>query len=231
MPVPVFLDFIPPNDIPDLTELHILEGPTVSGPFSEIEVVTSIGTAGNYISSHTTPNALSNTDWFVIQWKNAAGVFTPTSAAVKGGTRSLVAEIVSRAMLRDATINEEVAVQEAEAAISDYYNTIDPYSINVLTVSPKIKSGLTNLTLARSYITKAITTSNKNKWVAGLVSLDNSSGSAGISTQTVQALIDLANKDLGRSLSFKLLLEEVEVAGGFKQIVAADLSRTIIEIA
>lgn len=229
MPVPVFLDFIPPNNIPDLTKLHIYEAPVKDGPFTEIEVVTAIGTQGSYLSSYTTELAASLTDWFVIQWEDSHGSLTPFSAAVQGGTRSLPAEILSRMMLRDAGINEAIGLQEAEAAISDYYGVTDPYTIDPATVSPKILSGLTNLALARTYITRAITSSEKKKWVAGLVSLDTSSGT-GLSADSVKALIALANADLGRNYSVILLLDEIEVAGGYQQIVAVDLSRSLIEV-
>lgn len=229
MPVSVHLDFIAPNQIPDLTKLHILEGPSKDGPFNEIEIVNGVGAQGAYLSSYTTELATNKTDWFVIQWEDAKGAVTPLSAAVQGGTQSLVAEIVSRMLLREPTLDEAIALQEAEAAVSDYYNTIDPYSIDPSTVSPRIKSGLTNYALARSYITKAITQADRKQWVAGLVSLNTASGSA-ITPDVVKALLDLANRDLGRSMSFKLVLKEIEVAGGFTQIVAQDISRSIIEV-
>lgn len=229
MPVPVFIDFIAPNEMPNLVKLHIFEAAAKTGPFTEIETLTSIGVQGSYISSYTTALATSKTDWFAIQWEDDKGALTPMSAAVQGGIRSLVAEITSRIMLRDSSVNEEVAVQEAEAVVADYFGVLDPYSVDPATVSPKIKSGLSNLALARSYITKAITSSQSNKWVAGLVSLDSSSGK-GVTTDVVKSLIELANYDLGRNFSIVLMLKELEVAGGNKQIVAADLSRSIIEV-
>jgi hypothetical protein len=225
----VFLDFIAPNGTPDLTKLHIFESPSKDGAYTLIETVTAIGTQGNYISSYTTDDATSATDWFVIQWEDSKGAKTPFSAAVQGGTRSLVSEIVARMLLRDSALNEAIAVQEAEAAVSDYFNILDPYSIDPSTVSPRILSGLMNLALARTYISRVITTSDKSKWVAGLVSLDTSSGQ-GLTAASVKALIDLANRDLGRSFSIKLLLEEIEVAGGFRQIVGWDITRSIIEV-
>lgn len=230
MPASVYLDFVAPNEIPNLTKLHIYEAAAKDGPYSEIEVVTPVGTQGAYISSYTTNLATSVTDWFAVQWEDSKGALTALSDGVKGGTQSLVAEIVSRMLLRDSSLNEQIAVQEAEAAVSDYYSVVDPYTVDPSGVSAKILSGLTNLALARTYITKAITSSSKNKWVAGLVSLDTSSGST-VDANTVEALLKMANNDLGVNFSAILLIEEIEVAGGYtQQIVAADLSRSIIEV-
>lgn len=232
----VFLDFVPPNDIPNLVSLYILEATTKDGPFNEIEEVTEIGTSGNYITTYTTENATSKTNWFAIFWEDDKGAQTPYSAAVQGGTRTLVAEIVSRVLLRDPSINEAIATQEAEAAISDYYGVLDPYSIDPETVPPNVISGMTYYTMARCYISSAVSTSTAatagGKWVAGLVSLDTSSSSKATSIwDNIENLLRVANRELGRSYSIVALMEEITVAGGYRRVVGADLSRLIIEVA
>lgn len=234
MAVSVYLDFIPPNQIPNLAKLHIFESADQNGTFDEIEVVTPVGSTGNYITSYTTDKATSASNWFTIQWEDDKGALTDMSDPVQGGTRTLVYEIVQRVLLREPNLSEEIVVQEAEAAISDYYGVIDPYSIDPSTVSPKILSGLTNLTLARTYISRTIsaTATEGTKWVAGLVSLDTTSGSSKSAdpVDRVKALLALANHDLGRNYTVIMLLEEIEVAGGYQQVVAQDLSRSIIEV-
>lgn len=227
------LKFIPPSE-DNIVALRIYEGVSNQGPFNQIERVTSIGTYPNYIDEHETTLAASGTDWFTIAWEDSAGYVGPMSQAVQGGTDTLVGILVARIMLRDSTINEIIAAQEAEAAISEYFGVDDPFSVSPSSVSPRILSGLTSLALARSYITKAIiSTSTANaKWTAGIVSMDNSSTSSSSTNlaATVKSLLDMANRDLGRNYSVILLMEEITVAGGFKQIVAADLSRAIVEI-
>lgn len=227
------LKFIPPVE-DNIVALRIYEAATKDGPFNQIERTTAIGTAPNYIDEYETTLAASGTDWFTIAWEDDKGFTSPLSQPVQGGTDTLVGILVARIMLRDSTINEIIAAQEAEAAISEYFGVDDPFSISAASVSPRILSGLTSLALARSYITKAITstTTANAKWTAGIVSMDNSQSSSSSSnlTDTVKSLLEIANRDLGRNYSVILLMEEIQVAGGFRQIVAADLSRSIIEV-
>lgn len=233
MAASVFLDFIAPNEIPDLVSLHIFESSVPEGPFNEIEEVTAIGAQGSYITSYTTDMAVAVTDWFTIQWENSKGALTDMSAPVQGGAQSLVAEIVSRVLLRDSSLNEAIVAQEAEVAVSEFFKTQDPLSIPLQGVPLKTLSGLTYYTMARSYISKAVevTSVSGGKWIAGLVSLDTSSSSTKTSYwDNIAQLLKAANLELGRSYSVILLLKEIQVAGGYSQIVAEDLSRTIIEV-
>jgi hypothetical protein len=225
----VTLDFIPPYD-PDIVALHIYEASAKDGPFSEIERATAVGTYPNYITRYVSTLAINSADWFTIAWENAAGEISPTSSAVQGGTSTLVGIIVQRMLLRDSSLDEAIAAQEAEAAISDYFVVVDTSTIDPTTVSPKVLSGLTNLALARTYITKQITSSATGRWTAGIVSMDNSSANSAKSAETIKALIDLANRDLGRNFSVVLLLKEVTVAGGMKQLQGVDLSRLLLEV-
>src|SRR5262245_35971053 len=100
----VRLDFTPPG-IPDVIELHVEEAPDSGGPFVQIDTADS-GTYPNYISSYTTQLATSTTYWFRIRWETLQGVFTPYSAPLQGGTKTLVQEIVDRVMLRNPSLNE-----------------------------------------------------------------------------------------------------------------------------
>src|SRR3954468_12144865 len=154
----VALRFIPPN-ARDLLRLHVWESPTQGGVFTKIDTTTEIGVYPTWIDSYTTALATSKSDWFSIQWEDAKGALSELTAPMKGDTSSLVGILVDRMLLRDPTLNEIIAAEEAEAVISGYFNVLDPYSIDAATVSPKILSGLTNLALARAYLTSLITSS------------------------------------------------------------------------
>lgn len=225
------LNFLPPQ-ADNIVALHIYEAGAKDGPYVEIERTTAVGTYPNYISDYTTTFATSTGDWFAIAWEDDAGNVGEMSAGVLGGSSSLTQKIVDRVALRDASLDERVVAQEADAVISDYFGVLDPYTIDPATVSPAVISGLTMLTMARAMIAKTLTSSSTaNKWAAGIVSMDNSTTSGSSNpTATIEKLIDLANKQLGRNYSVILLMEEIEVAGGVKQIVAADVSRSIIEV-
>lgn len=228
MPVPLTLDFQPPAE-PDIIALRVYEAASPNGVFSQIDRTTAVGSYPNYITRYVTPSANVRTDYFAIAWENSAGEVSEMSAPVQGGTTTLVSQIMNRMMLRDPSLNEIIATQEAEAAISDYYGVVDPFTVDPSTVSPKILSGLTNLALARSYMTTLVTSSQANKWAAGIVSMDTSS-SAGKSVDLAKQLLELANNDLGRSFSYVMLMEEISVAGGFRRLAGVDLTRSIIEI-
>lgn len=224
----VRLDFVRP-EIQGLVKLHIYEAAVKEGPFDSIEEVAAIGAYPNYISYYTTNLAASADDWFTIAWEDDKGALTPMSVPVQGGTTSVIAQLVNRMLLRDPSLNETIAAQEAEAAVSWYFNVADPYTIDPATITARVMSGLTNLALARSYMTRAITSSQANKWSAGIVSMDTSTGQQ-VTAQTVKQLLDLAAQDLGKSLSYVLLLKEISVAGGFKRVTGVDLTRSILEI-
>lgn len=233
MPVSVALEFIPPDE-PDLLALHVYESSAMDGPFVEIDVTQAIGAYPNYVTRYTTQSALAITDWFAIAWENTANVVGELSASMQGGTSTLVSEIVNRVMLRDPMLNPIIVGQEAEIAVAEFFGTTDPLSIDPDAASPQVMGGLTYYTMARSYTSSAVSSSTTEggKWVAGLVSLDTSSASSKSSVwDNIENLLRIANRELGKSYSLKLLLAEIEVAGGYRQIVAADLSRTIIEVA
>lgn len=219
------LRFVPPNDTADLTTLHIFEAPASTGPWVEIDTVTAIGTQGSYIDHYTTDLASSETDWFMIQWEDSKGGKSEPSAAIQGGTTTLVSEIVSRVSLRDANVSEEVAAQEAEAAIESIFGTT---AIDPATVTRQELSGLTLLTLARCYLMVVYAFQHAQKFSSGLISVDTGVKSAR-TLDDIQKLINAANTLLGRNYSAILLMEEVTVADGVKQLVDVDVSRLIVE--
>jgi hypothetical protein len=148
---------------------------------------------------------------------------------VQGGTSSVVAQVVDRMMLRDPTLNENIAVQEAEAVISFYFNVLDPYTVDPATVTPSQLSGLTMLALARCYVVNMLTVGQTQSYTAGLI--QQNTGSVTKQQGNIDGLITMANRLLGISTSFVALIEEIAVAGGdYKKLVAVDLSRTIIEV-
>lgn len=226
----VTLEFLTPTDT-DIVALHIYESNAAGGSFTEIETVTAIGTFPNYISTYTTNLAQSATDWFSIAWENAGGVVSPLSQPVQGGTSSLVGIVTDRVMLRDPSLNQNVVEQEAEYAIGEYFNTTTPFSVDVASVSLKTMRGLVTLTLVRSYLSRLITNTQANKWTAGLVSMDTSSGSQTASDKVLDRLLKMANADLNRNYSAVLLAKELNVAGAFKQTISDfDVSRGIISV-
>lgn len=228
MAVPVALEFVPPTD-EDITKLHILEAPAATGPFVQIELVTPVGTYPTYINNYTTDKATSVTDWFAIQWEDSKGALSAVSAAVQGGTSTLAGEIVNRVMLRDPTLDENVVMQEALASIEMYYKT-DPANVPLSQATNAELSGLTLMTMARTYIfTSASTSQSGDQYVAGLVSQKSGSSTTSQNTK-LQDWIDWANKFLGTNYSVIMVMEEVEIAGGTANgVVTQDQTRLIVE--
>lgn len=231
----VTLEFMAPLDN-DIVALRVYESAVKTGPFTQIDRTTAIGTYPDYISEYSSNLATASDDWFSIAWENSAGSVSPLAAPVQGGTSSLVGIITDRVLLRDPALNKNVVEQEAEFAIGTYFNQ-DPFAVDPDTVSYQVMRGLITLTLVRSYLNQLITTSQSNKWTAGLVSMDTSTGTATAAEKTIDRLIDLANADLNRNYSVILLIEEVAVAGGFKssqttveQITGIDMTRGILMV-
>lgn len=214
MAVSVHLDFVPPN-VPDLTDLKIYESASKDGPWALIETVTPVGSFGAYLSSYTTDVATSTSNWFAVEWVDSKGAVSQRSNAVQGSTLSLVAEITDRVLLRDPTIPEQVALEETEAAIEGYYG-VDPYTVDRTQVSYTVKSGLTFLALARSYISTLVQTvaGSADSYTAGLVAQSSGSSSAtSVDWKLIDGLVRQANALLGKSFSTIMLLKDIEVAG------------------
>lgn len=227
----VRLSFLPPTDL-GIVALHIYESELVDGPFNEIERTTQVGVYPTYIDSYKTDLAISKTDWFGIAWEDDAGTISDMSQPVQGGTASLVGEIVDRARLRDGSLDENILAQEAEAVIEDIVGNTNPDAMLKSDVTASQLSGMVLLTMARAAIFDMLKTQSTSgmDYTAGLVSVKQSSGSSSQrSLKLIEDIVKQANRELGRSYSVVMLMEEVEVAGGLKQLVAVDLSRTIVE--
>lgn len=224
----VRLDFTPPSD-PDIAKLHIFESTLETGPYAEIEVVTLIGAYPNYITRYTTSNAVSATHWFSIAWETAAGIIGDQSAGLQGGTRTLVHEIMTRVLQRDASLNEAIVVQSAEFVIATFMHVADPYDLMAGSASYKKLEGLTLLTLARSMIQTVASGGSSDSYTAGLVSQKASTTIAGI--DLIEWLTKEANKLLGISNSLVMLLEDIDPIGiGTISSINLDESRLAVTI-
>ena len=224
----VELQFLPP-DSEDIVTLHVEEAPAMGGPFTQVQTFPA-GTYPNYIYTAVVDNAVSATDWFRIRWQDSAGGYTPYSDPVQGGTTTIVSQVMDRVILRDPSLDPLVVGQEAEAAVCWYFGVDDPYSVDPSQATPQILSGLTMLTLARCYVINLISQGTTTKWQAGLVSMDQSS-STKQAWDAIEKMILFANRELGRNYSAVLMLEEIAVGGGYKQLKVYDVSRLMIELA
>lgn len=225
----VFLNFTPP-DREELTTLRIFEATDKSGPWTEIEAVTEIGTYPNYISSYTTNLASNAINWFSIQWEDAKGAKTDQSNAIQGGTETLVGEIVDRVLVRDGTLDEQVVLAETEALIERYFG-VDPYTVDPNSVGYATKNSLAKMVQAKSMYSKVVTSSSTSGgWTAGLVSMKSSSGDSTTSMDIIDSLMKEAARELGVGVSIVAQMMAIPIAGGFSQIVSADISRLLIEV-
>lgn len=225
MPTPVRLDFIPPP-VPDLTELRIYECATKDGTFSQIEIVTTLGTYPDYISTYTTTFATSSNYWFAIDWYDSKGANLGLSDPIKGNAQLLLGEIVARVMVRDAGINENIIYDEAEAVLEAFLPAgTDLQDALVTDVSAQERSGLTLLTLARCYLFDL--NEGEEDYTVGLVSqrLKNSR-----SLDLVKQLLKQAQSDLGISHSAILQMTAIPVGIGAGTATQEDISRLIVEI-
>jgi hypothetical protein len=221
------LRFVPPTD-PDIAALRIYEAPTAAGPYTQIERVTAIGTPPDYIDRYVTNSAVSVTDWFSIAWENTSGGVSDLSTPLQGGTDTLVGEITSRVMMRDSALDENIVFQEAEVVVAE----IAPDALTPADVSVRTMSGMVLLTMARTALFDMLKSSSAEglDFTAGIVSVKSSSSTTSRrDLKTIEAMIELANRYLGRTYSFFLLLEEIEVAGGYKRLAGIDITRQIVE--
>jgi len=228
MPVSVHLDFIPP-DVPDLTTLKIYEAAVKTGPYTVIETVTPVGTQGSYISEYTTNVATSLTDWFAIEWLDSKGASFGVSQGVQGGVESLVSEIVDRIMLRDPSVNEGVAGQEAEAVVEQFYGTTDPLAMLKSDATAVELSGLTLLALVRSKIATISSSSTSTSYTAGLVSQSGGSG-AETNFAALEKLLEQANAILGTSFSVILQMQDNCIGSMALVPSVPDQSRLLVEV-
>lgn len=212
--------------VDDIVKLHVYEAPSVDGVFTEIEVTADVGTYPNYIDRFTTVQAVSQTDWFAIAWEDAAGNISDLSIPVQAGTETLVGEIVDQVRFRQPSIQENVISLEALAAIEAVYPTEDPAVKLKDDVNYRTLSGLVLLTQARALM---ISQSSASQWTAGIVSMKSDSGTT-VSLDRIDRMLNQAASLLGLSYSVILQLAELPVAGGYRQLIGVDLSRSIYEI-
>ncbi len=225
MPVNVRLRFVAPYE-KNLVKLMIYEGATNTGPWTQIDETTEIGSFPAYIDEFTTSLADAIDDWFSIDWEDDKGATLGLSQPIQGGTTSLVGEIVERILVRDPTISELVALQEVEAVVESYFG-VDPYTLFPDDANYRIKRGLTLLALAKSWIFK-LASGTTLSYTAGLIS-QTSGTSQSQQSQNIEDLIKEAEKDLGLSFSIICQMMDIEIAGGQAVLAELDQSRLLIE--
>jgi len=219
----VYLRFVPP-DVDDLVQMNIYEGVDPTSSFHLIESVTDIGTYPEYIDNYTTSVAENTSDYFSIEFIDNKDASTGLSAPVKGDLTLAVAEIQQRVMERDSTIDDRIALQEAESAIAFAFPGTDPYD-PTLQLDYVQKRGLTNLTLAMCYLTQ-MARAQAFSWVAGIVSMKISDRAAQLRADAIKGLIASANVDLGINFSMVAHLKDIEVAGGASRTLPLGIDRT-----
>lgn len=222
----VRLNFVKP-DTENLAKLLIYECSTKDGTYDLIEVVNIIGTHPDYISFYTTNQASDVNDWFVIEWEDDKGARSPRSNPIQGNTKTVPGEVTARVLLRDPSIEEGVAVEDAEIVISSYFLVDDPYTLDPVTLTYAEWGGLTYLTMAQIYLTEILVESSVQGYTAGIVAQQQ--GNSQRSLDTVQKIIDMANKLLNRNYSVILLMPDYDpVRGSF--ITGIDESRLLVEL-
>lgn len=207
----VRLDFTPPQE-PDVVALRIYESDEKDGVYVQIERVAGIGLYPYYISYYTTALASDANGWFRIAWESVGGLVGPQSPAVQGGATSPLAQIVQRVMLRDATLDENIAVQSAEFVISEVMKTEDPAD-PALILTIRQKEAITLLTLARASIQSYISASSDSEsYTAGLVSQKSSNESTDLE-KLIGYLTKEANRLLGIGNSYIFVMPDIDPTG------------------
>lgn len=213
----VTLRLIPPDE-QNLVALRVYESSNGT-LYSQIDRTEEIGTYPNYITIFTTPNATSRTDYFTVAWEDSTGAVGPMSSGVKGGTQSLISDVVRRVMERDLSLDQRVVLQEAEAAIQDYLGSdVDPYDDSII-ANYQVKVGLTYLVMARVYTVMVATSSGSTieQATIGLVSYKTQSGDN--KNIDIGSLIDAANAKLGLGQSRIMTLSRPCSYGRYHEVV------------
>lgn len=212
------LEFLPPEE-EDIVALRIYESPASDGTFTLIETVSAVGTYPTYINKHTTTFATSPVDWFAIQWVDSNGALSSVSDPVKGGTKTLVGEIVDRVLLRDASFNELIAAQEAEYIISRVFNVSDPYTLISTDAAYRQIAGMTDFVFATCKFNTMIELMSVNSYTAGAISESSSN------VKPVLDAILMAQKTALRSLGLT-----VSVIGQLKTPATTAETSTVTDI-
>lgn len=226
----VFLNWTPP-DREELVKLYIYEAAAAGGPWTLIETLTEIGDYPNYISDYTTTLAQDAIHWFSIQWEDAKGAKTTQSNPIQGGTSTYVGEIVDRVHVRDASLDEQVVLQETEAIVEQFFNK-DPYTVPANATGYAVKNSIAKAVHAKCLYAVVLTTTTggASSWTAGLVSMKSSTDSTKQTLANVELMLKEASRELGMGVSVVAQMVGIEIAGGLSQIVSADISRLLIEV-
>lgn len=227
----VHLNFYPPER-PGFVKLYIYEASSAdaSDPLNLIETVTDIGVYPDYINGYSTDNASLIDDWFAIQFEDSAGAKTDISDRMAGRTATLVGLLVTRVMLSNPDLNENVVGQAAEYVVSIVMRTETPYDPSLPnTVTYRQLEGMTLLTQARAEIRSLIasTSLSGGSFTAGLVSM-KSSGSQTGSTDLIDYLQKEASRILNLNPSRVGQICVGEIAGGLSQRRSIDESRLLM---
>ena len=229
----ISLNFRPPTD-PDIDKLYIYEAPAAGGPWTLIETVdlSPAYPYPDYLTRYTTTLASSVNNWFSIEWEDSKGARSGMSAPIQGGTENLVSVITERVLLRDPNIDENIAAQEAEAVIELFYPGRVVREVMPEEATFQMLSGMTLMTMARVYLQVylAAGSSETDDFTAGLVSMKSGSSTTKKDLKAIKDILALANAALGLSYSVKLLLEEITVGGGYRQLKSLDMTRLLLEV-
>jgi hypothetical protein len=227
----ISLNFRPPTE-PGIDLLHIYEAPASAGPWTLIETVDLSPTYPypDYLTRYTTSLATSENSWFSIEWEDSKGARSGMSAPIQGGTENLVSVLTERVILRDSSLAENVAAQEAETVIEEFFPGRVVREVQPEEATFKMLSGMTLIVMARTYIQTLLSgASTSEDFTAGLVSMKSSSG-VKRDLKTIMDLLKTANTILGLSYSVKLLMEEAVIGGKYRQLHGVDLTRLLLEI-
>lgn len=217
----VTLEFALPS-IPDIASLRVYECPTQDGIFTLIDETTAVGTYPDYINSFTTDQATSETDWFAISYVDSLDAESDLSQPWKGGTQSVVSQVVSRVIQRGATQEESIIIQETEAAVEEYFHQ-DPYTVP-LPVLYRELAGLTYVVLARLLLFEStISTSASQSWTAGLVSMKTADATE--TQKSIENLLKMAAMELNVNQSRIAQIVDVPIAGGLGGEAQVDITR------
>lgn len=222
MPDPVTIELrVTPPDTEDVASLVVYESANPTGPFAVVKTidVSALDPVPDTYDINIADIASEN-DWFAVQWKDAAGSWlTPLSPPTKSGATSFVELIVDRVRQRDMSMKKSIVIQEAEAAIERYFNK-NPYSVTMADIPESrtysVMNGLTYLAMARSYLALSTSESSVQSATLGLVSFRSESGKE--RSVDVEALIALANVELGINTSVILEMERVGCGSYWWQI-------------
>lgn len=191
----------------NLVALRIYEAASALGPFVQIERVTAIGTYPNWITNYNSANGSGGEQWYTIAWEDEDGGLSEQSNPVKIGTQTVPGEIADRVTQRDSTLNRTVAVQEAEAALNQYFG-VDPYTLTLADVTYRQLRGFTNYVLAVMLLQRIVQGGGTaDQITVGLVTLKSSTGGGTLSVREAQNLINQASNDLGFNTGLILRLE------------------------